>query len=108
MTDPSARGAPWWEAVADAITERDPWADRIEPATDLTDDQRALLVGLDDQPPVPRLHGLGDGDQPPVPRPAAAPAAAPGAEPGTATGSVPGDGEQGGPYVAGTEEDDER
>ncbi|HEX6417920.1 MAG TPA: hypothetical protein VFZ77_05475 [Acidimicrobiales bacterium] len=104
MTDPSARGAPWWEAVADAIAERDPWADRIEPASDLTDEQRAVLVGFGDQPPVPRLHGLGAGDQPPVPRPAPAT----GAEPGTATGSVPGDGEHAAPYVAGTEEDDER
>lgn len=104
MTEPSARGAAWWQAVVDAVAEQDPWADRVEALTDLTDDQRAVLAGFDDQPPVPRLGGLRAGDQPPVPQPGGAP----GAEPGTGTGSAPGDAGPVPPYVAGTEEDGER
>lgn len=41
---------------ADAWTEDDPWAGRVEAAA-LTDEQEAWLARFDDQPPLPRIRG---------------------------------------------------
>ncbi|MEX1007763.1 MAG: hypothetical protein WD271_07940 [Acidimicrobiia bacterium] len=107
MTDrPPARG-PWWRLVEEYLDERsrdehdkalsqpaDPWADAQPEVPGLTDAQRALLQGTDDQPAVPRLahsHSVPD-DQPSVPR-FAHPACEPSTEaqgdetPGTPTGT---------------------
>lgn len=67
----SARGRPWWEAVADEIEGdaldaaplADPWADRGAEPVGLTDEQRAFLAALEDQPPVPRFSSDGDHDR---------------------------------------------
>jgi hypothetical protein len=52
----------WWDDVAAELQARsehapDPWADFVEGATDehLTDEQRAFLRQLDDQPALGRL-----------------------------------------------------
>jgi hypothetical protein len=91
MTDRSS----WWDevdadlAAAGAEDTRalpDPWATAEPDAPALTADQQAFLAGLDDQPGVPRLQGLGA----PVAEAGCDPALAdPG--PGTPTGSPPGD-----------------
>jgi hypothetical protein len=61
----------WWEDVdadvdaagaEDASDLPDPWAADDRPAPALTPDQEAFLVGLEDQPPVPRLSGLAPDD----------------------------------------------
>lgn len=87
------RAETWWEGVAgeaeDPDAQRDPWADRPLAAPGLTEEQQAVLHGLDDQPPVPTLDGLEDDDQPAVPR----------IRPGMRTGSTPGDGEADHPYL---------
>lgn len=79
----------WWDDVDAELAARgtaadDPWSDGLPDAPWLTVDQEAFLVGLEDQPPVPRLTGVGergsvDGASP-----------EPG-DAGRATGSPPGD-----------------
>lgn len=60
MTASTGRGADWFEDGIEALQE-EPWADAAADeawGADLTDDQRAVLEGLEDQPPVPRLKSL--------------------------------------------------
>lgn len=88
----SARTLPWWRALADAGAQEldlttagdpfpdgatDPWGHLAVPAPGLTAGQRAVLVGLDDQPAVPRLR-----------RPEG-PGVHPGSDPGTGPGTLP-------------------
>jgi hypothetical protein len=78
MSDGSPERSPWWRVVEEHLEQweearhddlADPWADIDEPAAGLTDAQRALLVGDDDQPGPPRLAGTPtDDDHPTVPR----------------------------------------
>jgi hypothetical protein len=45
----------------ESLAPGEPWAERQldgGPVADLSDDQRALLEGMDDQPAVPRLRDL--------------------------------------------------
>jgi hypothetical protein len=104
MSDRSERT--WWElveehlvrgehVVADERVSDDPWRDDGAPPA-LTDAQRELLGGIDDQPGVARFgHHDDEHDQPPVPRYArpAEPTAEPSADdhPGPTTGNIPGD-----------------
>jgi hypothetical protein len=68
VTPSTGRSAPWWQLAIDsgelvALEPDEPWAEREldgEPVDDLSDDQRALLAGEADQPPVPRLRSLTD------------------------------------------------
>ncbi len=68
MTPSTGRTARWWEAALEAGgldgEPEDPWAEAEAAAegTDLTDDQRAVLAGFDDQPAVPKLARLADLD----------------------------------------------
>ena len=104
MNDGRARD--WWELVEDHLTRGDhdvdggvgsddPWSDEgAAPA--LTDAQRSLLGGIDDQPGVPRIgrHGAEHDDQPPVPRFTARDEASGDTDddaPGSTTGNIPGD-----------------
>ena len=71
MTPSTGRSARWWEAALEAGLDgepEEPWAEAEAAAegTDLTDDQRAVLAGFDDQPAVPklaRLHDLAGDDE---------------------------------------------
>jgi hypothetical protein len=78
MTDGRTRN--WWDLVEDHLTRGDhhvadgldaddPWSDELA-APALTDEQRTLLGGIDDQPGVARFgsHDHDHDDQPPVPR----------------------------------------
>jgi hypothetical protein len=85
--DPVTDRSSWWDdldAELAAGDAPDPWAHEVPDAPALTPDQTAFLIGLEDQPPVPRLTGVGEGfDADTDPR-----------EPGDAlpsTGSPPGD-----------------
>lgn len=100
------RARRWWHGVeaeaGDPTGTPEPWADHDGAAATLTVDQRAVLAGLDDQPPPPHLDGLGNGngigpsdndgdghdpdDQPAVPRLRTDP----GTSPGNGTGNAPG------------------
>ena len=67
--DNSERAARWWRAVEDEVARRgsgdelpDPWADAVPEAPELTDDQRELLGGVEDQPAVTRLTRLDPAD----------------------------------------------
>jgi hypothetical protein len=67
VSSSTGRSATWWklalESGADVPEPEEPWAE-LEPAVDderdLSDDQRALLAGLADQPDIPRLRSLPD------------------------------------------------
>jgi hypothetical protein len=102
MNDPSRRD--WWQLVEqqldavatgdrDGSAVEDPWDDGSA-APALTDAQRALLAGIDDQPHVPRAtepHHTPD-DQPPVPRLAGhRDSKVEGDDGGDRTGNIPGD-----------------
>ena len=59
----TGRAAEWWQAAIGTDGEPildEPWADADDEAwlADLTDDQRAVLEGFEDQPAVPRLKDL--------------------------------------------------
>jgi hypothetical protein len=97
----------WWQLVEEhldaadadeqdaAAAVDDPWGDGSA-APPLTDAQRALLAGIDDQPHVPRVTepDHAPDDQPPVPRLARHPETAPDRdEPGGRAGNMPGDSE---------------
>ena len=77
----------WWEDLSDYLDalERtsgeapDPWADIELGGSSLTEAQVAFLAF--DQPPMPRLGGLGDEPDPSIDT-----------EPGGGTGKTPGDG----------------
>jgi hypothetical protein len=65
VTPSTGRTATWWQLAIEsgelvALKPEEPWAglevDGDPVALDLSDDQRALLTGLPDQPPVPRLR----------------------------------------------------
>jgi hypothetical protein len=67
VTPTTGRGATWWQLAIEsgelvALQPDEPWAaleDTGEPVeVDLSEDQRALLAGLTDQPAVPRLRSL--------------------------------------------------
>ena len=104
MNDGRARD--WWELVEDHLTRGDhevadapetddPWSDEAA-APALTDAQRTLLGGIDDQPGVPRIGSHSDhDDQPPVPRftprGEASDNTAHDDGPGPTTGNIPGD-----------------
>ena len=69
MTPSTGRDASWWQLAIESgdlvsLEPGEPWAaleDCGEPvAVDLSEDQRALLAGLTDQPPVARLDQLPD------------------------------------------------
>jgi hypothetical protein len=83
MTDDTGqRSAEWWLIVTDQVEPQeesspdaeselpDPWGDSSDSSTSvagLTDEQRAVLSGFEDQPAVPRLRGTGDeSDRPEV------------------------------------------
>lgn len=121
------RDRPWWHTVesraedptAPARTEEtpspagehEPWAGRGLEVAVLSEAQRAVLTGLDDQPDGPRLDGVAGeladqagnpaGDQPDVPRlrPGRAPGRAPGSGAGNGTGNPPGDAEAPDPHT---------
>jgi hypothetical protein len=85
MTDRST----WWEDVdaellAAESSAPDPWGDQVPAATSLTADQEAFLLGLADQPAVPRLRGVGE-------EPTGAEDASEPGGPDRSTGSPPGD-----------------
>lgn len=103
MNDPTRRD--WWQLVEEHLESADaddheagpsvddPWGDDSASPT-LTEEQRALLAGIDDQPKVPRVTEPDHtrDDQPPLPRLARHPETAPdGDEPGARTGNMPGD-----------------
>jgi hypothetical protein len=106
MSDQPARD--WWELVEEHLVRgdhlvddgdaetHDPWSDAGASPT-LTDAQRELLAGIDDQPGVARFdHHEHEHDQPPVPRFARlgeADGEAPDDDrhPGSTTGNIPGD-----------------
>lgn len=58
MTSPTGRTSDWFRA--EQLEADDPWVDADDAGWDttLTDDQRAVLEGLEDQPAVPRLRDL--------------------------------------------------
>ena len=64
MTGSTGRTAEWWRAAIAAEDlaplQDEPWADAADEAwrADLTDEQRAVLEGFEDQPAVPRLKDL--------------------------------------------------
>lgn len=60
MTGATGRTAEWWRDGVEELQE-EPWADVADDdawRADLTDDQRAVLEGFEDQPAVPRLRHL--------------------------------------------------
>ena len=61
MTGPTGRTAEWWHEGVEGLQD-EPWADADADAwrADLTDDQRAVLEGFEDQPAIPRLKHLDD------------------------------------------------
>jgi hypothetical protein len=70
----TTRDRPWWEELADVLP--DPWGVGDDEPVALTPDQEAFLLGVVDQPPVPRVSdGDWSGED----------------SPGDATGKVPGD-----------------
>ena len=65
MSPSTGRRAAWWQLAIEsgdlvALEPCEPWAgleiDGEPVELDLSDDQRALLEGVADQPPVPRLR----------------------------------------------------
>jgi hypothetical protein len=65
VTSSTGRGAPWWQVAlahegAGSLEPGEPWAetDLDDTVAGLSDDQRALLTGVEDQPAVPRLRDL--------------------------------------------------
>jgi len=59
VTGSTGRTAEWWRDGIEGLQD-EPWADAADEAwrADLTDDQRAVLEGFEDQPAVPRLKDL--------------------------------------------------